>query len=449
MQVLLFDRGNHLKPTARQSRKKKSSGKREELIQDLVRVQQRFPKVTLTRNFYRGHARFVDAAWQKHFAKFSEFTKAAGLEKPAEAAPPPKPELLPEERFAASAEVRRLKAELSDVAERLSRHLKLDSFVEKLLSQPLGEAPAWTHEAKAGQKFVTPTAFLSDTHFGEKVFPEQIEYINGYDRPIALARLQNFFHNTVVIAKQYLSGVQYPGIVMPMGGDIFSGDIHEELDRTNEGTIQEEILFWIDPVVSGIKMLADEFGQVFIPAVPGNHPRGTKKPVHKMRVPNNFDWLFCCFLKKIIDDTPYKSKVTWRISASADCDYSIYNTRYRLSHGDQFRGGSGIAGMLSPLMIGDARKRKRAQKAEKPYDYLVLGHWHQRAHFKGILVNGSLKGADEYAYDNNFDLEPPEQSFWITDPNHGLTIEAPIHVLGDDEPWMSQRELHSTLAFRM
>src|ERR1700728_1840410 len=91
-------------------------------------------------------------------------------------------------------------------------------------------------------------------------------------------------------------------------------------------------------------------------------------------------------------------------------------------------------------MIGDARKRKRSQAAKKPYDYLVMGHWHQRADFKGIIVNGSLKGVDEYSYDSNFDLEPPEQSFWITDPKHGKTIVAPIHVLGKNEPWMALRE---------
>jgi hypothetical protein len=315
-----------------------------------------------------------------------------------------------------------------------------------MMISPVGEIPAWVHTAKPGRKVVTPTAFLSDTHFDERVFPEQVEWINSYDRPIATARLRNFFENTVTISNDFLTGVSYPGIVMPMGGDIFSGDIHEELARTNESTIQESLLYWLDPMVAGIKLFADEFGKVFIPVVPGNHPRGTPKPIHKMRVPNNFDWLFAHLVKRVIDaDRKYASKVTWKISTSADCDYAIYDTRYRLTHGDQFRGGTGIAGMLSPLMIGDARKRKRAQRAHSPYDYLVIGHWHQRAHFKGIIVNGSLKGYDEYAYDSNFDPEPPEQAYWITDPNHGITFSAPIHVQSDDEPWMT--EVPTTQAF--
>lgn len=349
--------------------------------------------------------------------------------------------LAPEEEHRLRRENNQLKANLRDITDRLAQSLSLDNFVNGILTQPIDQTPSWVYRPKFGSKQATPTAMLSDTHFGETVFPEQVEYMNGYNREIAMGRLQNFFNNTIVLAKQYLAGVDYPGLILPLGGDIFSGDIHEELDKTNEGTIQQELLYWLDAMVAGIKMLADQFGNVYIPVVPGNHPRGTKKPAHKMRVPNNFDWLFACFLKRLVDSDPkYSERVQWRISNSADCDYSVYSTKYRLTHGDQFRGGSGIAGMLSPLMIGDARKRKRSQKARNPYDYLVLGHWHQRARFKGIIVNGSLKGVDEYAYDGNFDLEPPEQSFWLTDPKHGLTIEAPIHVLGKDEYWMGKSD---------
>jgi len=50
-------------------------------------------------------------------------------------------------------------------------------------------------------------------------------------------------------------------------------------------------------------------------------------------------------------------------------------------------------------------------------------------------VNGSLKGYDEFAANSNFDFEPPQQAFWLTDPHHGKTIDAPIHVLDKNEYW--------------
>ena len=351
-------------------------------------------------------------------------------------APPRAEELSPEEKHKLRKENQRLAAERDDAIARMVEHSKLNGFIDGALKRPVPEPPAWTRAAKAGSTQATPTAFLSDAHFDEVVHPEQVEGLNGYDRAIAGDRLRRFFENTAVIAKDYLRGLSYPGIVMPMGGDMFSGDIHEELKETNESTIHESLYHWIDPMIAGLKLLADEFGKVYVPTVVGNHPRGTRKPSHKMRVPNNFDWLFAVLLEKFLVGD---KRITFGVSKAADIGYDVYETRYRLSHGDQFRGGDGIAGLLSPLMIGDARKRKRSQATGTEYDYLLLGHWHQRAAFKRIIVNGSLKGYDEYAYHSNFEFEEPQQSFWLTDPRHGVTISAPIHVKGKREKWMNQQ----------
>jgi UDP-2,3-diacylglucosamine pyrophosphatase LpxH len=127
--------------------------------------------------------------------------------------------------------------------------------------------------------------------------------------------------------------------------------------------------------------------------------------------------------------------VQFVISESADQMFQIYDTRFLLTHGDQFRGGSGIAGLLSPLMIGDSRKRKREATVNRGYDYLVMGHWHERGMFKNIIVNGSLVGYNEYAYVSNFAYAPPEQSFWVVDPRHGVTVSTPIFVKGVKEKY--------------
>jgi len=345
---------------------------------------------------------------------------------------PTAPELGAPEEHRIKRENARLRAELAAALEMSERDSRLLQFIESTLEKPLGAVPQWVRIPKSGSRQAMPTMFLSDTHYGENISPEQIEYLNGYGTETALIRTENFFKNGITVARDYLKGLDYPGVVLALGGDLFSGDIHEELDKTNAGPIQVEMLRWIEPMIAGIKMLRDEFGRVFIPSVVGNHPRGTRKPSHKMRVPNNFDWFFVELLAKFLKD---EKGIEFRNGRSADVNYTVYETRYRMSHGDQFRGGSGIAGLLSPLMIGDARKRKRAQAANKEYDWLLLAHWHQRLKFKRIYVNGSLKGYDEYAYHGNFDYEHAEQSFWLTDPTKGLTIDAPIFVESADEPW--------------
>jgi predicted transcriptional regulator len=317
---------------------------------------------------------------------------------------------------------------------------RYQDFITSCLERAaFSHAPKWTVSRKSStQRQGIPTLLFSDAHLDETVYCDQVGGRNGYDRATAQIRVRNMFENTIKVCRDYWKGVSYPGICLAQGGDTFSGFIHEELAMSNAGTMMESLLFWLEPIAAGIKLLADDFGHVIIPSTVGNHPRNSRKPVMKNRVVDNFDWLFMQLLVKLFDkDKKYRDKLTWIIPQAADTHYQLFGTKYCLTHGDQFRGGSGIAGALSPLMIGYHKKLKRAQALGNSFDYLVAGHWHQLMFFKGIVCNGSLKGYDEYAFINNFDYEEPRQALWLTDINHGITLTAPVHVKGKVEPWMS------------
>jgi hypothetical protein len=287
------------------------------------------------------------------------------------------------------------------------------------------------HRAKCG----VPVIHLSDAHFDEVVDPAQVGGLNGYNRAIAQSRLRRFFTKSIMLCDDYLKGVSYPGIVMPVSGDLFSGNIHDELRETNEAVLCESLRYWLDPMYAGISMLAERFGKVYIPWVVGNHPRLTKKPRKKGGVHDNFDWLLGVLLQRDFQRAGDK-RVTFEVSESFDLSFKIQNTRYLQTHGDQFRGGSGISGALAPWFIGDARKRERHQATEDPYDVLIMGHWHWRAPLPTIKANGSLKGYDEFALGTpSCRYQEPMQSFWINTPEHGITFEAPIYVAGKNEAW--------------
>src|SRR3990167_3931608 len=126
----------------------------------------------------------------------------------------------------------------------------------------------------------------------------------------------------------------------------------------------------------------------------------------------------------------------YRMPISMVCPFEIFHTKFLLTHGDQFRGGSGIAGAIHPWLLGNARKLKTYTGMRQSYDWLVQGHWHQLTlGVSGIITNGALKGLDEYAYVSNFPYEPPLQALWLVQPNVGITGRWPIHVLGDDEDY--------------
>lgn len=283
--------------------------------------------------------------------------------------------------------------------------------------------PKWVAAKNRGKHEGTPVVLLSDTHFDEHVDPVEVDGANAYSREIAEQRLHRTFTSSVKVLRDHFAGLTYPGAVIMLGGDMLSGNIHEELRETNEATVLDSVQHWLDHLTAFVGNTADEFGRVHVYGVVGNHGRLTRKPRAKLRARDNLDWLLYRLLAR---DFRTDDRVTFTIPDSSDCRVDVCGTRFLLTHGDQFRGGTGIAGMLSPLMLGRHRKGQREASLGEPFEWLVMGHWHQYATVQGIIVNGALKGFDEYAYQSNFRPEPPCQALWVTTPEHGVTFTAPL-----------------------
>jgi hypothetical protein len=294
------------------------------------------------------------------------------------------------------------------------------------------DIPDWTIEPRKQDSAPgVPTLFLSDLHWGEVVNPAQINYVNEYNLKIAHARMQTCISAAVHLLKIISPKLDYPGIVLPLGGDNISGNIHEELAATNEINSMPAVLDLYGVLVGVIENLADIFKRVFVPCVGGNHGRDTHKIWNKDRNNTSFDWLLYRFLAKHFEND---KRVTFFIPDGPDAYYRIYGHRYLLSHGDQFRGGDGMVGALGPIMRGDHKKRSRNAQIDMEYDTMVIGHWHQYIHLTRLIVNGSLKGYDEYAYNNNFGFEPPQQAVWLTHPKYRITYRMPVYVDRRREP---------------
>ena len=322
------------------------------------------------------------------------------------------------QRDSAVAEAARLKEQL----EQAHRALYVVESVEGAALQP----PKWLAPAKPKSNAVTLVLMLSDMHFDEVVLPEEVDGLNAYNRHIATLRLEKWSQNVIKMARHYLAGVTYDGVVLLLGGDTFSGDIHEELTETNEDTMLGSLLYWAEQISAAVALLADEFGKVHVAAVPGNHGRTSRKPRAKLRARTNFDWL----LAKMIERHYHKDKrVTFQIPESADCLVMIYGQGHLLTHGDQANGGSGIGGIWPPVMRLRARKAQRYLATGANFKTLWMGHWHQYISTPSLIVNGSMKGVDEYAFINNFSYEQPQQAFAVVTPEKGITIQAPIFCL--------------------
>lgn len=308
--------------------------------------------------------------------------------------------------------------------EELRAQLGLLESIDAAVVRP----PKWISptSTKAGRKGIV-TLQLTDTHFDEVVRPEEVDFYNAYDRPIAEKRLRRWAEKSIVLARDYMAGIDIEGCALLATGDILSGDIHAELKESNAETLYAGALHWIEQLAAAIDLLATEFGALHIGAVVGNHGRNSRKPVYKHRAQSNIEWVMWRVLAR---EFAKDQRVTFQISDSMDLMVKVYNTSYLLTHGDEFKGGSGIQGARAPLAIGQHRTVVRQMATERPMDYMVVGHFHRyQPPSDGLIMGGSLKGYDEYAFGRRFRPEPPQQAFWITSPEHGPTISAPVLVM--------------------
>lgn len=315
-----------------------------------------------------------------------------------------------------SADAAAMKAILGETAERAAN----------------AKPPQWVAAKSAAPSSPgVPTLFLSDFHWGEVVHPSQINGVNSYNLSTAQRRLKDTVNAAAKLLKIISPKMDYPGIVVPLGGDMVSGNIHEELAATNEiNTIPTVLDLW-KHLASAITFMADTFGAVFLPCVSGNHGRNTRKTWAKDRHHTSFDWMLYQILAKHF---AADKRITFLIPDGSDASYSIYNTGYLLTHGDQFRGGDGLIGPLGPITRGNHKKRSRNSQINLTYDVMICGHFHQYMHLTNLIVNGALKGMDEYAFANNFAFELPQQALWITHPTYGPTFRMPVYCERSQKP---------------
>lgn len=334
-------------------------------------------------------------------------------------------------------ETAKLKTKVKNLTAELAQVTRDNVTCEDVRTQIYGLAaqtpspPKWIHEGKPGKSSGVPLAMWSDFHWGEQVFPDQVGGVNTFNRAIAKARLRKLAADTIDLAKNHMTNPEYPGIVLVLGGDMITGIIHDELRETNEGPIQVTLLEVQEELIAAITLIADEFGKVFIPCVVGNHGRMTLKPRAKNRVFDSYEWNLYCQLERHFRNDP---RVQFLIPSEADAHFAVYGHRFMLTHGDALgvKGGDGIIGALGPIARGTIKVGRAEAQVGRDFDTLLIGHWHSlipRGEACPVIVNGALKGYDEYAkLYLRARYSRPSQYLGFIHPKYGVTAQWPVYL---------------------
>ena len=268
---------------------------------------------------------------------------------------------------------------------------------------------------------------VTDTHFDEVVNPDEVDGINCYNREIAELRLRRCFERTIMLARDYLSGIKYDGVALFLGGDVFSGNIHEELEVTNEQPITEALVRMSYALYDFGRSLAETVPNVTMIVMPGNHPRLERKPRMK-NAWNNFEWAMGMFVQALAHDT-----FTVVVPKDLVHRFTIFDQTIGLSHGDGVKSQS-FAGVpwYSMKQRRDAIQALLKSLSLPQIDLLVYGHYHQMFFEEGsgssLLVNGSIKGYDEYILKTKYSGQTPIQALLTFHPTHGLTDLSRINL---------------------
>lgn len=321
---------------------------------------------------------------------------------------------------------------------------------EEVLAQVFGLARAYEpHESfldrwmyRSTSQTGVPMTVWSDWHIGETVKPEEVNGVNEFNMEVAERRARTLVIKTVELCMHHMTQPDYPGIVVCLGGDMVTGEIHDELTTTNDEHLLPVVLKTASWIEAGLIDLASKFGKVFVPCVSGNHGRNTTRIQNKSFVYKNFDWLIYQIVRErlaakgfLYDEVDYPAApIAMSIPPSNEVLFSVYGHRFLLVHGHDIgvRGGDGIIGALGPIKRGAIKVGAQQAAMGRDFDTLIMGHWHQDIVIDGIHVNNTLKGYDEFAGKSlRAKPTPPSQILWFQSPKYGRTAYWPIFV---DQP---------------
>ncbi len=282
----------------------------------------------------------------------------------------------------------------------------------------------------------TPTLFLSDLHVNETVDARQTLSLNAFSPEQAKARLDECFRTAVDLGKNHMVRPSYEGIVVPVGGDLLDvlGGAQHLGERQASPRYVDAAAMVADLMEPGFRMLADAFGSVRSPWVTGNHARLTMAMPFQDRSAKSLD----AVVYHILEGRLRKDRrFAFELAPGPKLLYQVYDHRYLLLHGDPASGmpnfGGALGGPASTIARGTVLVRSACQQFGVHFNTLVVGHFHQFMVLPGAVVNGSLKGYDEYAAGKSLPYEEPRQAFWFTHPKYGITCSWPIYV-GKNEP---------------
>ena len=270
----------------------------------------------------------------------------------------------------------------------------------------------------------TAVALLSDVHCEEVVTLNKTNGLNKHNPDISKRRVARFFDLVVRFIRVERVESRIDNLVLWLGGDFFSSNLHEELPAVCAMPPMEAAMFSQNMIVSGLHFLMEQEPNLKIHVVGsvGNHSRIVSKVYVSTEQEHSIEWMMYHAIAAHFAGLP---NMTFQLDNSYHSYLKVYNKVVRFNHGHQVRYNMGLAGVHGPLR----KKIDQVWNKQVHADLTCSGHWHTYVPAErglAYVVNGSTIGASPYGM--NFGYEDPCQAFFLIHNKYGVVGQRPLLV---------------------
>jgi hypothetical protein len=250
---------------------------------------------------------------------------------------------------------------------------------------------------------------LGDWHYGEVVDFESTGGVYQYNPSIAAERFDHTVDQAIELGREHKIGE----LVVILGGDMISGNIHDDLNRTNESMVVNQTLEMAEIVTGGIDKVSSAFSVVRALSVSGNHPRLEKIPHFKHKQTENLDYMLDQIVQLM---TKKQGNLEWLTRKSFWNNFEVEGRRFLTMHGDTNKQQNSM-GISFYAIEKELRKYMGlVNDGTIPHFHdMITHHQHTLAAIPvgGAMnyINGSGKGGDEYSLAGSRPPSPARQRF--------------------------------------
>lgn len=323
-------------------------------------------------------------------------------------------------------------------------HIRINSQVNRVTKQPnvtqedIKNAAEEVYNKLKDRKRLNPKFFkgerlksekwlqlFSDLQYGLVVNKVEVGGLGFFSPKVARIRLE-YLINVIGRILEYYPNKPEELYIACLGDNIENAYMMENQQSRISFGICEQVIKMSELLVDMIVALSKFFPIIKIFAVVGgNHGRMGKKK-NDASPTDNFEYLIYHFVKQRLSNM---KDIYFEFTKAKHMIVEINEHKFWLEHGDTVRSWMGVPfyGIKRELSNINAMLGKFHEHA----DYLLAGHFHTKANFEDIFMNGSFVGGDAYSIGDLRRMDLPYQKLLGVSKKHGVVWQRDLCLIDD------------------